>query len=514
MYCGLYYSVHKAEADQKFGDKLSREADEWFAYLRTCFQTYCLRFRIFSKIFQTLWAQSFMASDLDRESEVKQGGEYWRTYAKELQRYGSYIRSRDIRKSEEQWKERKELFDQKIFDLNIEFIHSFWHQESFAALNEKRTDRIDVVKCRNYEHAERLYEDFKIFDTVIRQNKMKRKWHFWQYEISDVGQLGNLTALIAEELKKSAQWLLGENEYPVWYRGQQSADYVLLPNIMRSYKQKKKKQKMPDKFSLVSYIKREYEEFRFRADGAQEAVERVGYTDGDYIALMQHYSAATNFLDWTEDALSALYFALEGFLDEKAQKTDKDAALYIFSPALYNYARKNMILWAEDAPRKLELEKDVPVQAQEGIPNLTVPFNNGKYDMYLFGKEAYGEGNSKPYYNEEERGEKMAFYLPVAVYVSRLNKRIQAQSGIFLAYNIYTSPDRDDEFSYMALEKIQEHYFGLSQKNSDDDAVPFLYKINIKKEEREKIASWVKAFGMSKEKCYPELGNVGERVVK
>ena len=81
---------------------------------------------------------------------------------------------------------------------------------------------------------------------------------------------------------------------------------------------------------------------------AQEVVERVGYTEGDYIALMQHY---------------------------------------MFSVRLYNYARKKMILWADRKDtRQLGLEKDVVANVKEGIPNLTVSFNQGKFDM-LYGQE-------------------------------------------------------------------------------------------------------------------------------
>ena len=320
--------------------------------------------------------------------------------------------------------------------------------------------------------------------------------------------------LIEQELKNDNSRLIGKNEYPIWYRGQQSVNYKLVPSIMRKYKAQKTKQTNPSDFSLVKFLRREFEEFRFMADGSQEALERVGYTEGDYIALMQHYSTASNFLDWTEDALSALYFALEGFLDKKAEKTDDAAVLYIFSPALYNRARKRMILQVEKDKRKLGIEKDIVKNLQDGIPNLAVSFNKGKYDMYLLGKEEYEDDNSEPYGSMTERDKKLPFYLPIAVYTSRLNKRIQAQNGIFLAYNIYTSPDENDEFDYISLENVQELYFKMFKDANDEDVCPFLYKIVIKKEEREKIALWVSAFGMSKEKCYPELQNVGEKIMK
>ena len=81
-----------------------------------------------------------------------------------------------------------------------------------------------------------------------------------------------------------------------------------------------------------------------------------------------------------------------------------------------------------------------------------------------------------------------------------------------MAYNIYTSPDEKNEFDYISLEEIQNYY--LEKFKEDEKICPFLYKIEIQEDKREEIASWVKAFGMSKEKCYPELQNIGERIMR
>lgn len=511
LYCGLYCSTYKSEAEQA---KLCKQAEEWFAYWRTCFQEYDLRYRIYALLFRELQRQSLQVVEQGGYPEGREESVYWKQYAEALRGYGNYIRNSNAEKSEEQWKEKKAFVDDKIFNLNIDLIHKFQHQMDFKELNKKREDRIKSVKSTPYEDPEFPSDRWKVNKEIFLYNKVSRQRYSWRYEISTVGQLGELTSRIAEALKKSNSRVLGKNEYPIWYRGQQSVDYKLVPSIMRKYKKQKEKQKNGEEFSLVNFIRKEFEEFRFRTDGSQETIERIGYTVGDYIALMQHYSVASNFLDWTEDALSALYFALEGFLDEKAERTDKDAALYIFSPALYNHARKRMLSKAQKDKRQLELEKEVATNAQEGIPNLTVSFNEGKYEMYLLGKEEYEDDNSTPFPSIAERNRKLIFYLPVAIYIPRLNRRIQAQNGIFLAYNIYTSPDENDEFDYISLEEIQEFYFKLFQDDTEEEICPFLYKIMIKKEEREQVASWVSAFGMSKEKCYPELSNIGERIMK
>lgn len=514
MYCGLNYSVHKMQTDDDFVFKLIEEAKKWFGYWKNCYQKYMLCYRIYAACFRELQEQLLNVADGNERTNGSQESIFWKKYTEALKDYGNYIRCSYAKRGDVQWKEKKAVVDNRIFNINIELIHEFQSQESFADINEQRLKKIEEMGVKAYDKNITLYDKLKLTRTSFMIGKIKKSSHQWIYGIEDVGQLGQLTATIAEELKNSSDRLLGQNEYPVWYRGQQSADYEMIPSIMRKYKQQKAKQIKPEKFTLVNFIKREFEEFRFRADGAQETVERVGYTEGDYIALMQHYSVASNFLDWTEDALSALYFALEGFLDEKVAKTDTDAVLYVFSPALYNHARRRMILEKENDKRKLNIEKDIIKNVQEGIPNLAVSFNDGKYDMFLLGKDEYEDDNSTPYSSLEERDRKLAFYLPIAIYIPRLNKRIQMQDGMFLAYNIYTSPDDHDGFDYISLEEIQDFYFRTFAESSEEVVCPFLYKIIIKKEAREKVAKWVKAFGMSKEKCYPELCNVGERIMK
>ncbi len=511
MYCGLYCTANKSGEEQK---RHYQQAEEWFGYWRWCFQQYELRYSMYVKLFRKLYEQLLQVPNTNSVNNGREESIYWKQYTETLKEYGNYIRSSDSEKGEMQWKEKRKAVDERIFGLNIELIHKFQAQHDFKKLNEIREEKIKEIGQRSYETPVFLHNMLRADGKIVLSEKMSRKNKLWEYEISTIGQLGEVTADIAKELKKSNNRVLGKNEYPIWYRGQQSTDYKLVPSIMRKYKQQKTKQRDEKEFHLVDFIRREFEEFRFRSDGSQESIERIGYTVGDYIALMQHYSSASNFLDWTEDALSALYFALEGFLDEKAEKTDGDAVLYILSPALYNHARKRMVMKAGEDKRQLKMEKEVLRNIQEGIPNLTVPFNEGKYEMYLLGKEEYADDNSTPYPSLEERNRKLPFYLPLAIYIPRLNRRIQAQSGIFMAYNIYTSPDEDDKFDYISLEEIQKYYFSLYEKDSYEEICPFLYKVIIKKEEREKVASWVGAFGMSKEKCYPELSNIGERIMK
>lgn len=515
MYCGFYYSAHKA-SEEGYWDVLFREAEDWFIFWQECCRYYVVRYRIYLPLLLKVQEGLLVSGEKTRSIQryVEKDSVFWKQYAEAVRDLGACMRSYAIegRMEEQAWKEKVQEIDERIFGLNIQMIHHFQYQSSFQELDEKRKEWGSQMAGQKYVRGVWSPKMVKIPETRRISGEITERNFSWKYKAGSAGVLEDLIAEITGQLQTCGRKVLGDLEYPVWYRGQQSSEYKLLPSLMRKYGERKKRARNPDDFSLLHFLREEFEEFKFRADGTYEAIDRVGYTDSDYIALMQHYSVASNFLDWTEDALSALYFALEGFIDENAGKTKGDAALYVFSPSLYNFARNRMLLL------EMEKKKDTGIPLleeatfdgiQPGIPNLTMSYNDEKYRIFLLGDKEYGE---KGRYRSVQRMEKMVMSLPMAVYVSRLNKRIQAQSGIFVAYNIYTSPDAYGRFDFIALEEVQSVY--LKEFSKSSETFPFLYKIVIDEGKREEIAKWVKAFGMSKEKCYPELQNIGERIMR
>lgn len=115
--------------------------------------------------------------------------------------------------------------------------------------------------------------------------------------------------------------------------------------------------------------------------------------------------------------------------------------------------------------------------------------------------------------NEREmalNGKEEMAYLPLAVYTSRLNPRIRSQSGIFVAYNLYAEPSAIiDSYDYIDLEKIQTYYFERSERKEKEQ---FLYRIVIEKTVAKEIAECLSRMGISKERIYPELANIGQRI--
>lgn len=295
-------------------------------------------------------------------------------------------------------------------------------------------------------------------------------------------------------------------EKEIWFRGQNNAEYGLLPSIAR---------KKTGNDKLFARLKDFYEEFKFKADGTPERDANCPYTSSDYLALMQHFSVETNLLDFSEDALSSLYFALEGYInnDEKKKK-GKDAALYVFSPHLYNYLLHNMLdsgsrinrrQYATDRLLGRVRLAYADLQSRESIPNVSLEENERLFSMYLLGINDTPSKCSVP-----------EMYYPIAIHTSRLNQRVKSQHGAFVAFNVFMpkcvelpTGEVVNDFKTFDLERIQMAYL-----RANKTAKPFLYKLIIPYEQIDTLAQTMRTMGMSKERIYPELENAGEKVKK
>ena len=63
-------------------------------------------------------------------------------------------------------------------------------------------------------------------------------------------------------------------------------------------------------------------------------IDRGNISDWNYLFLMQHFGIPTRLLDWTENALTALYFAVSNAFE--INKSQEDAAVWILNPEDWN----------------------------------------------------------------------------------------------------------------------------------------------------------------------------------
>lgn len=183
-------------------------------------------------------------------------------------------------------------------------------------------------------------------------------------------RLKNISSIsdLLKNLKKDTEDYNGQ----IWFRGQSTFSWKLQPTFLR-------KDKNVSEFTLITKFKQ----------NASLLINRPPLNYFDWLFQMQHHGVPTRLLDWTESALTALYFAVED-----TESIRKDGALWVLLPT--------------------ELNKNANIYSDENhyIPSFE--------DIVL--------ENYNPEVFHQEKNTKL---LPVAAIASRNNTRMQAQLGVF-----------------------------------------------------------------------------------
>ncbi len=199
----------------------------------------------------------------------------------------------------------------------------------------------------------------------------------------------------------------------LWYRGCGLATYRLLPSLYRH-----KTQKTPDQ--LAELERQLMTRFRQRSVPYHS---RSMIDDWDTLFFMQHYGIPTRLLDWTENPLTALHFALMG---AKRTVTDSGKPFYQSSAAVWML---DPVMWNRHALRHMS---------------------------YLGGVLSSDDPEIQGY------GPKRAFVgmhnQVVALYGVHNSARIVAQQGVFTIFGRDAKPMEqafnDDQFPAKCLTKI------------------------------------------------------------
>jgi hypothetical protein len=185
-----------------------------------------------------------------------------------------------------------------------------------------------------------------------------------------------------EELISKLCFDFDEYSGPIWYRGQASVSWSLVPGIMRSKSRK---------------ISEETIQKRFK-QSASMLLNSEPQNEFDWMFLMQHYGIPTRLLDWSESPLVALYFAVS---DESSQE---DAVLWALKPIeLNNYANI----------RDDNEDHFLPSFEDDVLQNYTTTSINGASRIKMN---------------------------PIASIAKRNNVRIQAQLGVFTVHHNDETP--------------------------------------------------------------------------
>jgi len=129
----------------------------------------------------------------------------------------------------------------------------------------------------------------------------------------------------------------------LWFRGHAVFEWKLVPSLVRLVI-KKHGVNVEPKF-LANREK--YALRRFQQMASAVLSNRVIQGEAEWLLLMQHYRMPTRLLDWTENPLVALYFAV----GERGH-ADKDGALWVLNPLTLN---KKVLKLEEDAEALVDM---------------------------------------------------------------------------------------------------------------------------------------------------------------
>src|SRR5271165_793075 len=142
----------------------------------------------------------------------------------------------------------------------------------------------------------------------------------------------------AEEAKAEERlkdWEASKPFWKPWFRGHEKANWKLRPKLFRDTECK-----VEDLFEFEEELRAE---FKRRGSQLAEGLTLPAYQDDwGWYSLMQHYGAPTRILDWSDGALTALYFAVRNTRkrDKKFNVSDGGAlhaCVWMLDPCRLNY---------------------------------------------------------------------------------------------------------------------------------------------------------------------------------
>jgi hypothetical protein len=225
-----------------------------------------------------------------------------------------------------------------------------------------------------------------------------------------------------------------ENEdknFMLWYRGQANCSHSLIPGLYRkclSDIEKDAKIKFWNKVQADDelYLR----DFKIRN---YHMVSRLPENDLIWMSMMQHYGTPTRLLDWSENALSAFFFALEDYFSNERKNENVLPCIWCLKPKVlteYTIRHHQLNLPGSDGALldMISLLNPTQTGSRPKLPNenLMKAFIHHGKARNAISQECYPLALIPPYNNDRIRAQLGAFCLfPINV-----NKPVQSIADV------------------------------------------------------------------------------------
>ena len=328
----------------------------------------------------------------------------------------------------------------------------------------------------------------------------------------------------------------GDETFGLWFRGHERSDYTLTPGILR--RPGGDKNSYLDEVSLTRHFQ------TMNPDAAPRDA-----TDFEWLVRMQHYLTPTRLLDWTENLLVALYFAVRN----PAQDSAGDAAVWMLNARRLNWhasatTRYSLLAFPADPDviartclcrvrgrpewhdvfnrelsrvrfdredyRHVRIAEAIDSRKAVGLgANSLNDLNAAQCDLRRFEVVKGGKSEKIDLYSSTVWRTPAGLYsrlrMPVAVYAPLSNRRIRSQSGVFTLHGgrLEPNPARDAFKTAVGLPiSIEEIESGLKRKR--------LAKwLRIPKDKRTEIRKTLARIGITDASLFPELDYQSKHLV-
>jgi len=232
-----------------------------------------------------------------------------------------------------------------------------------------------------------------------------------------------------------------------WYRGIGSLNYDLIPGLYWRERAPELESTLCHRF-LVSY----------KAYGDYSKLNAW-----EKYALMQHHGLPTRLLDWTENPLVALYFALK-----QSAKIEENCAVWVINPYALNSLNYNS-------------EREVFCPSEMSVRKTEINGQNHDLDTFLPPVLCpYYPNNLPPY--------------PVAIQSSYGTSRIKAQMGCFTIHGEESLPI--------------DHYYRDSK-----EAVQVIIDAEGRPNYRKELLRDLACLGVNQETIFQDLDHLSKRIL-